>query len=154
MGLFDNVKNIVNGTKSAPPPPPQPQAQQSRKILIVEDDEYLRNLYKEILTAENYTVMTAENGQVGLDTITSQRPDLVLLDLMMPVMDGKTMLHRVRAMPEFEKLPIIVLTNAGDMNSMHETKVLGNANDFLIKANVTPEDIVNRVKSLLQFSEI
>jgi DNA-binding response OmpR family regulator len=136
------------------PPPPQPQAQQSRKILIVEDDEYLRNLYKEILTAENYTVMTAENGQVGLDTITSQRPDLVLLDLMMPVMDGKTMLHRVRAMPEFEKLPIIVLTNAGDMNSMHETKVLGNANDFLIKANVTPEDIVNRVKSLLQFSEI
>jgi CheY-like chemotaxis protein len=69
---------------------------------------------------------------------------------MMPVMDGKTMLHRVRAMPEFEKLPIIVLTNAGDMNSMHETKVLGNANDFLIKANVTPEDIVNRVKSLLQ----
>ena len=154
MGLFDNVKNIVNGTKSAPPPPPQPQAQQSRKILIVEDDEYLRNLYKEILTAENYTVMTAENGQVGLDTITSQRPDLVLLDLMMPAMDGKTMLHRVRAMPEFEKLPIIVLTNAGDMNSMHETKVLGNANDFLIKANVTPEDIVNRVKSLLQFSEI
>jgi DNA-binding response OmpR family regulator len=150
MGLFDNVKNLVGGAKSTPPSATPTQLPSARKVLIVEDDEALRNLYKEILSAEAYTVFTAENGQIGLDTIVAQKPDLVLLDLMMPVMDGKTMLHRVRAMPEFEKLPIIVLTNAGDMNSMHETKVLGNANDFLIKANVTPEDIVNRVKSLLQ----
>ncbi len=150
MGFFENVKNLVNGTKPAPPPPPQQPAPPSRKVLIVEDDEALRNLYEEILSPD-YTVLTAENGQIGLDTIVTEKPDLVLLDLMMPVMDGKTMLHRVRAMSEFEKLPVIVLTNAGDMNSMHETKVLGNASDFLIKANVTPEDITNRVKSLLQF---
>lgn len=150
MGLLDNVKNLMGGSNSTPPPP-QISQPQPRKVLIVEDDEALRNLYTEILTAEAFAVLTAENGQIGLDTIISQKPDLVLLDLMMPVMDGKTMLHRIRSMPEFARLPVIVLTNAGDMDSIHETKVLDNANDFLIKANVTPEDIVNRVKGLLQF---
>ena len=66
---------------------------------------------------------------------------------MMPVMDGKTLLRTIRAMPEFETLPVIVLTNAGDIDSMKETKFYSNANAFLIKANVTPEDIINQVKT-------
>jgi CheY-like chemotaxis protein len=68
---------------------------------------------------------------------------------MMPVMDGKTMLRTLRGLPGFEKLPVIILTNAGDIDSIRETKLFGNANAFLIKANVTPQDIVQNIRTYI-----
>jgi CheY-like chemotaxis protein len=149
MGVFDNIKTLV-GNK-----PAQPQAAQTpaapavaKKVLVVEDDDLLRNFYIDLLKAQGFTVLSAVNGQEGLAQIQSQKPNVVLLDLMMPVMDGKTMLHQVRQIPEYKNLPVIVLTNAGDDESMRETQLFDNASGFLIKANVSPEEIINRVKSL------
>lgn len=146
MGLLSKLINFSKKPQKAFPTPDSPLSP-SKKVLIVEDDESIRSLYADILKAEHYEVLIAENGQIGLDSIQKNHPDLVLLDLMMPVMDGKTMLRTLRTMPEFETLPVIVLTNAGDIDSMKETKFYSNANAFLIKANVTPEDIINQVKT-------
>lgn len=147
MGLFDKLSSLVgnktvinsaNAPKAAPPP---------KKILIAEDDKYLRDFYSELLTGEGFNVVTAENGIQGLEMIKSQKPDIVMLDLMMPIMDGKTMLHQMRAIPEFKKTPVIVLTNAGDADNIRQTQFFDNANDFLIKSNVTPDEILARIKT-------
>jgi two-component system response regulator MprA len=146
MGLFNKLTSLVGNKQPdaslTPPPPATP-----KKVLIVEDDKDIRDFYSDLLTSEGYTVVTAENGQIGLDAVQSQKPDIVMLDLMMPVMDGKTMLHRMRQIPEFAKTPVMVLTNAGDAENIRDTKFFDNANDFLIKANVVPDEILRRIKS-------
>ncbi len=148
MGLTDRINKFLNRSRAFPTPA-APLVEPSKKVLVVEDDESLRSLYSDILRAEHLEVLTAENGQVGLELIQKNKPNLVLLDLMMPVMDGKTLLRTLRSMPEFKNLPVIVLTNAGDVDSMKETRFYSNANAFLIKANVTPLDIVQHVKMYL-----
>ena len=150
MGIFDKLNPFLNKTPSpATTPPAAPLTQSAKKILVVEDDEALRSLYVDVLKAEHFDVLAAENGQIGLEITQREKPQLLLLDLMMPVMDGKTLLRTLRNMPEFKDLPVIVLTNAGDVDSIKETKFYSNANSFLIKANVTPADIVQHVKTYL-----
>lgn len=147
MGLFDRLSSIVGNkgnktdknTQAATPPP--------KKILITEDDKDLREFYSEFLTSEGFVVVTADNGQSGLQTLIAQKPDIVMIDLMMPVMDGKTMLHKMREMPDFQKTPVIILTNAGDADNIRQTQFFDNANEFLIKSNVTPADILARIKT-------
>lgn len=148
MGIFDSLKTLV-GNKTEVPQAPVPITPPSKKILVVEDEMDLREFYADLLTGEGYNVIKAENGQVGLDMIMREKPALVLLDLMMPIMDGKTMLHKLREMSEFKTLPVIVLTNSGDSDSIRETTFYDKANGFLIKANVSPDEIVNRVKTFV-----
>lgn len=121
----------------------------SKKILIVEDESMLANALESKFRSAGYTVFKAENGQTGLDLVKSQKPDMVLLDLLMPVMDGKIMLKRLRETEEFKFLPVIVLTNAGDVDSIRETRSYYNASDFLIKSNVTPDDILKKVQDYI-----
>jgi len=147
MGILDAFKI---GGPTAANSPGNKVSLTPKKILVVEDEELLRDFYEELLKGQGFNVLTAENGQTGLDRVIAEKPDLVLLDLMMPVMDGKAMLHKMREIPEFKKTPVIVLTNAGDSDTMHETKFYDNANEFLIKSNVTPDIIVTRIKSLIQ----
>ena len=143
MGIFDSFSNLLGNKQSSATTAP------SKRILIVEDDKELRDFYTELLTSEGFTVTTAENGQLGLDAVTSQKPDLVLLDLMMPVMDGKTMLHTMREIPEFKNTPVIVLSNAGDADSIRQTKFFDNANDFLIKSNIAPNELINKIRTFI-----
>src|SRR5258708_6275353 len=124
MSIFETVKALIVTSKPPAPLPPDPLPPKKR-ILIVEDDTAIRQLYTEILSAENYEVSQAENGQAGLDSIIKNKPDLVLLDLMMPIMDGKTLLHKIREMPDLADMPVIVLSNAGDVDSMHERTITG-----------------------------
>jgi DNA-binding response OmpR family regulator len=143
MGFFDNILGKKDSAQPAPPPPA------AKKILIVEDDGYIRDAYAEILRGEGFEVITAENGQLGLEATKANKPNLILLDLMLPIMDGKQMLHEVRQIPEFHTVPVIVLSNAGTADNIKETKFYDNANDFLIKANVTPKDVIDKVKTFI-----
>ena len=147
MGILNSLKSFVGQT---PSPPVTPIAASlpiiNKKVLIVEDEKMISDALVEVFKSEGYEVLTAENGQVGLEVLNEKKADIVLLDLMMPVMDGKTMLHKIRENPEFKALPVIVLTNAGDAESMHETKFYDNANEFLIKSNVNMGDLVQKVK--------
>lgn len=146
MGVLRNLQTIL-GEKPKPEQPSKPTPQ--KKLLIVEDEPILREMYKDKFTIEGFNVMTAENGQVGLDQIAANKPDIVLLDLMMPVMDGETMLLHLRKIPEFKTLPVFVLTNAGEAEHIRNTKLYYNAIEFIIKSNVSLEEIVNKVKRLL-----
>ena len=146
MGLFDSISTLVGNKPPTASPAPTTAPQ---KILIVEDDKDIRDFYNEYLTSEGYTTVTAENGQLGLTAVSANKPDLVLLDLMMPVMDGKMMLHSMRQLPEFKTTPVIVLTNAGDADSIRQTKFFDNANDFLIKSNITPDELLQKIKTFI-----
>jgi DNA-binding response OmpR family regulator len=121
----------------------------SKKILVVEDEVQLAAALELKLTQAGYKVLKAPDGQTGMNLVTTEKPDLIILDLMMPVMDGKTMLRRLRDIPEFKNLPVIVLTNAGSTDNMTEMKSLFGASDFLIKSNVSLEDILNKIKQQL-----
>lgn len=147
MGFFDNL--FGNKKNSDIPENTAPQTPIAKKILVVEDDLYLRDFYTELLKGQGYDIIAAENGYIGYDKVVAEKPNLVLTDLMMPVMDGKMMLHKIRENPEFKNLPVIVLTNAGTADNIKETKFYNNANDFLIKSNVQPEEILAKIKSLI-----
>jgi len=150
MGIFDNFKALFqppNSPQQDNTPVAKPTNQ--KKIVIVEDEKILADALGIKLEHEGFQILKAENGQTGLDMIKQNKPDAVLLDLMMPVMDGKTMLRKLREIPEFKFTPVVVLTNAGEVDNIKETKEYDNAAAFLIKSNINPEDVVKVVKDLL-----
>jgi DNA-binding response OmpR family regulator len=148
MSLVDNLL-ISLGLKAHPQQEQTPLPQVKKKVAIIEDDSTLAGALETKFTHENFAVFKAANGQDGLTVIQENKPDVILLDLMMPVMDGKTMLRNLRSMEEFKALPVVILTNAGDVDNMRETKEYGNASEFLIKSNVNPDDIVATVKRFM-----
>lgn len=148
MGLLDNLQ-ILSGKKKIPVTP-LPRITPKRTILIVEDEKPLATVLADRFAREEFNVLTATNGQEGLAMTIAHKPDIVLLDLLMPVMDGKVMLAKVRELPEFKTLPVVVLTNAGEVENIRQTKTLHDAISFMIKSNVTLDQIVERVKLIIR----
>lgn len=130
-----------------------PGAHIDKKILIVEDEAPLRNAISDILSFEGFTVFQAKNGQEGLDTALVEHPDLILLDLMMPVMDGLTMLEKLRTEPTYgEQAAVILLTNINDPEKVAQATEAGSY-DFLVKSDWNIEDVVKKIKSRLGILE-
>lgn len=151
MGLLDNIK-ALSRNKSEPDQPQDPSPTQSsrkKKVLIVEDEKMLSDALAYKLVNSGFEVFTAENGEQGLEMAVSEKPDIILMDLLMPIMDGKTMLRKLREFPQFKTIPVVVLTNAGDVHSMMETRTYYNANEFLIKSNVSPNQILKKIQDLV-----
>ena len=120
-----------------------------KKILIVEDEAPLRNAVSDILAFEGFQVFQAKNGQEGLDISLQEHPDLILLDLMMPVMDGLTMLEKLRQDPEYGKnASVILLTNINDPEKVAQATEAGSY-DFLVKSDWNIEDVVRKIKGRL-----
>lgn len=122
---------------------------QQKKILIVEDDQFLREFYQELLTAEGYTIDTAPEGEMGLSKIQNNTYDLVLLDLMLPKKDGVQILRDLKASPPKSPQTIVVLTNLGQDTVIRECFSLG-ANGYLIKSALNPDQVLTEVRSYLQ----
>lgn len=121
----------------------------NKKILIVEDETPLRNAVTDILTFEGFEVFQAKNGQEGLDLALKEHPDLILLDLMMPIMDGLTMLEKLRQDQEFGKTAaVILLTNINDPEKVAMATEAGSY-DFLVKSDWNIEDVVRKIKGRL-----
>ena len=118
------------------------------KIAVVEDDVAIVQMYRMKFEEEGYTVATASDGQAGLDLLKRFRPDILLLDLMMPIMDGLAVLQKLRKQPEGKNLKVIVLTNMGESEAPPEIRKLGVA-DFIVKADMTPKQVADRVKQVL-----
>jgi DNA-binding response OmpR family regulator len=106
----------------------------ARKILVVEDELSLAQMLTDKFKAVGYEVQMVGDGQAGLDTALSWKPDLILLDVVMPRMDGMTMLHKLRATPEGKLLPVILLTNLSDTEHVYDAMRNG-VFDFLVKSN-------------------
>lgn len=120
----------------------------STKVAIIEDDQAISQMYRIKFEAEDYTVETAENGELGLELVESMRPDIILLDLMMPVMAGEEMLAKLRATDWGKDIKVIILTNRGEQEIPPEVKKLG-VTAIILKADMTPRQVAELVKSKL-----
>lgn len=118
------------------------------KIAIIEDDAAISGMYSAKLTASGYDVKVGENGKIGLELISSFKPDVVLLDLMMPVMNGLEVLQKLKDEPEFTRAKIVVLSNMGDAETT--AKIAGfKVDDRIIKAELTPAQVEERISRLV-----
>lgn len=117
-----------------------------RKILIVEDDIPLRDMYEERLKMEDFDVSVATDGEEGLAKTTEEKPDLIILDLMMPKISGMDVLDILKSTSKTKDIPVIVLTAL--TTSKTKSLVYG-AEDYLVKAESSLEDIVAKVKEVV-----
>ncbi len=118
------------------------------KVAIIEDDQAISQMYRIKFEAEGYAVETAENGKLGLALIEQMKPDIILLDLMMPVMTGEEMLAKLRKTEWGKTLKVIVLTNRGEQEIPVEVKKLG-ITSLILKADMTPRQVAELVKAKL-----
>lgn len=121
---------------------------QSKKILLVEDEDFIRELYVRQLTKEGFQVKSAVDGQSGLNMLKAEPFDLLLLDIMLPGMNGLQVLREFKTQNPNSQMITILLTNLGQEAVIKEGFELG-AQAYLIKASYTPDQVVNEVKNAL-----
>ena len=117
-------------------------------ILIVEDDKFLRELISRKLLSEGFKIEEAIDGEEGLAKAKEVKPDLILLDLILPGLDGFEVLRRIKDNPSTSSIPVLILSNLGQKDEIEKGLSLG-AVDFLVKAHFTPEEIVAKIKDVL-----
>ena len=120
----------------------------AKKILIVEDDKFLRELIAQKLQKENYEIVEAMDGEEGLKKIKEEKPDLILLDLILPEIDGFAVLRQIKEDPILAQIPVIILSNLGQETDIKRGLSLG-AKDYLVKTETSFLEVVNKVKKLL-----
>lgn len=118
------------------------------KIAIIEDDQAISQMYRFKFEAEGYDVQTAENGKLGLELAETMKPDIILLDLMMPEMNGDEMLAAMRKTSWGKSIKVIVLTNMGEQEIPEAVKQL-NVSGIILKADMTPRQVAELVKTQL-----
>jgi len=121
---------------------------QKKVILLVEDDEFLAELYATKLNLEGFEVHLASDGEKGLKLLKEKKPDLVLLDIIMPKMDGFEVLKMIKADKTIKDTPVILLTNLSQKDEVKKGLELG-AVDYLIKAHFMPSEVVKKIKGAL-----
>ncbi|MCK5211821.1 response regulator [Candidatus Parcubacteria bacterium] len=120
----------------------------AKKILVVEDVSFLQNAIKMVLEDAGYDVLTASDGLAGLNAATTKKPDLILLDIMMPKMDGMTMLKKLRQHPAGKRVPVIILTNLSSEEKLIEANKEG-VTDYFIKSDWEIEELPDLVANKL-----
>ena len=118
------------------------------KILIVEDDGLLQKMYKMKFMLEGYDVDTADNGEDGLEKARTGSPDIVLLDILMPKLNGLQVLAELRRDPALKKTPVVMLTNLSNMDKIEQAISMGAAG-YLVKSGTTPKDVLDFVKDTI-----
>lgn len=124
-----------------------------KKILLCEDEEFVARSFTRKLTLEGYEVILATNGNEALAMLFAERPDLVILDLMMPAKTGFEVLQEIRSDPDesIKRIPIIVASNLGQKSDIETARSLG-AVDFLIKSNISLKELAEKVREYLPLS--
>jgi DNA-binding response OmpR family regulator len=118
-------------------------------ILVVEDDKFLRELMTQKLVKEGFNISEAVDGEEGLKKMKEEKPGLVLLDLILPGIDGFGVLAKMKEDPEIADTPVIILSNLGQREDVEKGLKLG-ATDYLIKAHFTPGEIIEKIKNIIK----
>lgn len=118
------------------------------KIAIIEDDQAISQMYRLKFEAEGYEVDTAENGKLGLELVEKMKPNIILLDLMMPEMTGGEMLKKLRETSWGKNIKVIILTNMGEQEIPDDVKSLG-VSAVILKADMTPRQVAELIKKNL-----
>lgn|SRR5512142_268381 len=121
------------------------------KVLIVDDDAFLSGIYATKLELDGFEVATARDGEEGLKAAMREKPDLILLDVLMPKLDGFEVLKRLKADEETKQIPVIMLTNLGQKEDI-EKGLQDGAVDYLIKAHFVPAEAVDKIKKVLNMA--
>ena len=119
------------------------------KITIIEDEEILLNVLRKKLQYEGYEVDVARDGQEGLEKIKENPPNLILLDILMPRVDGYEVLEKISKDDTLKKIPVIIISNSGQPVEIDKALNLG-AKDYLVKANFLPEEVIEKVNACLK----
>jgi len=119
-----------------------------KKVLIVEDEDIIVGLLEKKLTQEGYEVSIAYNGEEGMEKLRSVKPDIVLLDIVMPKKSGYEVMEEMSKDPELSKIPIIVISNSGQPVELDKAKNMG-AKDWLVKTQFDPKEVVEKVRRLI-----
>ncbi|MEX2008256.1 MAG: response regulator [Candidatus Spechtbacterales bacterium] len=119
------------------------------KVVVIEDDQFLRDMVVEKLTKEGFATQGAVDGEQGIELVQRVKPQIILLDIILPGMDGFEVLGHLQANAETKTIPIIVISNLGSDEDIQKARALG-ANDYLIKAHFTPAEIVAKVREVMQ----
>lgn len=119
------------------------------KILIVEDDPFLSEMYSTKLVQENFEVDLAIDGKEAIKKAREMKPDLILLDIVLPKMDGFEVLAEIKKDIELRNIQIIALTNLGQKEEVEKGLKLG-ADDYIVKAHFTPTEVVNKIKQVIK----
>jgi len=120
-----------------------------KKVLVIEDDSFLVEVYATKFKKAGYKTILVTNGEEGLVKAESDKPDIILLDLMLPKKNGFEVLAELKANPKLKKIPVVVLSNLGQEKDIEQVKQLG-ADDYLIKSNVTMKKIIKRIDNILR----
>lgn len=124
-----------------------------QKIMVVEDDKFLRELLVKKLIQEGYGVAEVADGGEVMRAVLEEKPHLILLDLILPGIDGFEALKQIRDNQDIGKIPVIILSNLGQKDEIEKGLQLG-ADDYLIKAHFTPGEIIDKVKKILRSSYV
>ncbi len=125
------------------------QKDKKTKVLIIEDDSYIMDMYKIKFEASNFEVISASDGIMGLKVLEKKKPDIILLDIIMPKMDGFSVLKEIKGNPALAEIPVILLTNLGQRENIEKGFDLG-ATGYIIKAHFTPSEIVKKIRDTLE----
>ena len=117
----------------------------AKKILIIEDEELMYNLLERKLTADGYKITVAKDGIEGMEMMKKEKPDLILLDIVMPKKNGFEVMEEMQKEKELRGIPIIVISNSGQPVEIDKARELG-AKDWLIKTEFDPQEVIKKVK--------
>jgi len=120
-----------------------------KKILLIEDDPFISDVYITNLRNNGFEVALASDGKKGLELIKKGKFNLILLDLLLPKVDGFTLLEKIKKEMSSKNIPVIILTNLGEKGDIEKGKRLG-ATDYLVKINFTPKEVIEKVKTYLK----
>lgn len=119
-----------------------------KKILFIEDERALQKTFGDVLSQEGYEMVSALDGQIGLRLAKIKKPDLILLDLILPKVNGFEVLRELKSSPETKDVPVIVLTNLEQTGDVEKALGLG-AKTYLVKASYSLEEVVEKIKKAL-----
>ena len=122
--------------------------EEAKKIMVIEDDRFLSSLIKARLEKDGFTVLQAFDGEEAVQKLKADRPNLVILDLIMPKVTGFEVLQTISIMPGFEKVPVVILSNLAQDSDIEKARQLG-AKEYFVKVKISIDDLIGKIKTLV-----